>query len=128
MSKNYTMKELVEQYDVSEDTLRYYEKVELLPPVDRKANGHRVYKVVHKETLKMIKCLKKTGMSLQQLKPILLLQQEQNGKIPYDWYKMLVDYQQKIKQQQEELQEAWEMIEEKRLKGEKFGHYPSLYL
>ncbi|MGZ9869008.1 hypothetical protein ACU3L3_11335 [Priestia endophytica] len=60
----------------------------------------------------MIKCLKKTGMSLQQLKPILLLQQEQNGKIPYDWYKMLVDYQQKIKPQQEELQEAWEMIEE----------------
>jgi hypothetical protein len=41
---------------------------------------------------------------------------------------MLGDYQQKIKQQQKELQEAWEMIEEKRLKGEKFGHYPSLHL
>ncbi|MGZ9869009.1 MerR family transcriptional regulator [Priestia endophytica] len=27
MSKNYTMKELVEQYNVSEDTLRYYEKL-----------------------------------------------------------------------------------------------------
>ncbi|MED4071992.1 MerR family transcriptional regulator [Priestia endophytica] len=128
MSKNYTMKELVEQCDVSEDTLRYYEKIELLPPVDRKANGHRVYKEVHRETLKMIKCLKKTGMSLQQLKPLLLLQQEQNEEMQYDWYKILVDYQQKIKQQQEELQEAWEMIEEKRLKGEKFGHYPSLYL
>jgi DNA-binding transcriptional MerR regulator len=128
MSKNYTMKELVEQCDVSEDTLRYYEKIELLPPVYRKANGHRVYKEAHKETLKMIKCLKKTGMSLQQLKPILLLQQEQHEEVPYNWHKMLGDYQQKIKQQQKELQEAWEMIEEKRLKGEKFGHYPSLHL
>lgn len=128
MSKNYTMKELVEQCEVSEDTLRYYEKMELLPPVDRKPNGHRVYKEVHKETLKMIKCLKKTGMSLQQLKPILLLQQEQNGEIPYDWHKMLTDYQLKIKLQQKELQEAWKMIEEKKLKEEKFGHYPSLSL
>ncbi|MCM3538155.1 MerR family transcriptional regulator [Priestia endophytica] len=78
MSKNYTMKELFEQYNVSEDTLRYYEKIELLPPVDRKANGHRVYKEVHKETLKMIKCLKKTGMSLQQYLQALNVQLTEN--------------------------------------------------
>lgn len=47
MSENYTLKELIERYGVSEDTIRYYEKIELLPPVYRKSNGHRVYNEIH---------------------------------------------------------------------------------
>ncbi|MGW9019425.1 MerR family transcriptional regulator [Priestia megaterium] len=123
MDKIYTMKELIKQCDVSEDTLRYYEKIELLPSVDRKENGHRMYTDVHKETILMIKCLKKTGMSLQELKPVLLLQQNRSKKTEDDWDKLLIDYQKQIKEQQEDLQKVWDMIENKRLKGEKFGYY-----
>ncbi|MFE8064740.1 MerR family transcriptional regulator [Priestia aryabhattai] len=123
MDKVYTMKELINQCDVSEDTLRYYEKIELLPPVERKENGHRIYKNVHKETILMIKCLKKTGMSLQELKPILLLQQNRSKETEYDWDKLLIDYQKQIKKQQVDLQKIWDMIENKRLKGERFGSY-----
>lgn len=123
MDKIYTMKELINQCDVSEDTLRYYEKIELLPSVDRKENGHRMYTDVHKETILMIKCLKKTGMSLQELKPVLLLQQNRSKKTEDDWDKLLIDYQKQIKEQQEDLQKVWDMIENKRLKGEKFGYY-----
>lgn len=123
MDKVYTMKELIKQCDVSEDTLRYYEKIELLPSVDRKKNGHRIYTDVHKETILMIKCLKKTGMSLQELKPILLLQQNKSKETEYDWDKLLIDYQKQIKKQQVDLQKIWDMIENKRLKGEKFGSY-----
>ncbi|WP_309476902.1 MerR family DNA-binding transcriptional regulator [Bacillus sp. ISL-34] len=36
---------------MSEDTVRYYEKIKLLPPISRKGNGHRVYDEVHKGTL-----------------------------------------------------------------------------
>ncbi|MGG2085484.1 MerR family transcriptional regulator [Priestia aryabhattai] len=123
MNQIYTMKELIKQCDVSEDTLRYYEKIGLLPLVNRKKNGHRIYRDVHKETILMIKCLKKTGMSLQELKPILLTQQNRSKETEYDWDKLLIDYQKQIKKQQEDLQKVWDMIEHKRLKGEKFGYY-----
>ncbi|MGC9934563.1 MerR family transcriptional regulator [Priestia aryabhattai] len=123
MDQIYTMKELIKQCDVSEDTLRYYEKIGLLPLVNRKKNGHRIYRDVHKETILMIKCLKKTGMSLQELKPILLTQQNRSKETEYDWDKLLIDYQKQIKKQQEDLQKVWDMIEHKRLKDEKFGYY-----
>lgn len=59
MAENYKMKEIMEHFKVSEDTLRYYEKIGLLPPVGRKNNGHRIYNSSHMETLRMILCLKK---------------------------------------------------------------------
>lgn len=60
MTTNFKMKELMDQFQISEDTLRYYEKMGLLPPVARKNNGHRIYNNSYKEALLMIKCLKKS--------------------------------------------------------------------
>ena len=40
----YTIKQIAEQTGISEDTIRYYEKIKLLPRADRKENGHRVYR------------------------------------------------------------------------------------
>lgn len=34
-----TIKEVSEKYDISEDTLRYYERIGLLPKVPRKKSG-----------------------------------------------------------------------------------------
>lgn len=48
MTTNFKMKELMDQFQISEDTLRYYEKMGLLPPVARKNNGHRIYNNSHK--------------------------------------------------------------------------------
>lgn len=38
-----TIKEVAEKYDISADTLRYYERVGMIPKVTRKANGIRDY-------------------------------------------------------------------------------------
>ena len=38
-----TIKEVSEKYDISQDTLRYYERVGLIPPVSRTAGGIRNY-------------------------------------------------------------------------------------
>ncbi|MFP3886108.1 MerR family transcriptional regulator [Priestia filamentosa] len=123
MSEHYTLKELIELCGVSEDTIRYYEKIHLLPLVPRKSNGHRVYDNTHKETLLMIKCLKKAGMSLNELKPLLLLQQNKNSEMEDEWNERLIEYQKKIKKQQMELQELWDIIEEKRRSGVIWGQY-----
>jgi DNA-binding transcriptional MerR regulator len=123
MSVTYTLKELTRLCNVSEDTVRYYEKMNLLPAVSRKDNGHRVFYDIHRETIMMIKCLKKVGMSLEELRPILLLQLDHHDTSQREWNKVLENYQKKIKQQQDELQKIWELIESKRISGAKLGHF-----
>ena len=36
-----TIKEVSEKYEISQDTLRYYERVGMIPPVTRTASGIR---------------------------------------------------------------------------------------
>lgn len=36
-----TIKEVSEKYELSADTIRYYERIGLLPPIPRQANGIR---------------------------------------------------------------------------------------
>ena len=124
MSELFKMKEMMDQFGISEDTLRYYEKMELLPPVTRLSNGHRRYTHVHQEALRMIRCLKKTGMSLQVLKPIIQLQMNTTDTTNHkEWSQLLTDYQQKIELQQQELQFIKEMIETKLKTGEQFRQF-----
>lgn len=42
--QTYTIKQTAGQTGISEDTIRYYEKIKLLPRVPRKENGHRSYR------------------------------------------------------------------------------------
>lgn len=67
----FTIKQTAELTGVSEDTIRYYEKIALLPRADRKHNGHRIYRQNNLETIRLIVCLKKTGMPLEEMRPFL---------------------------------------------------------
>jgi len=50
------------------DTLRYYEREGILPPVARTAGGHRVYSEADLGTLGFLKCLRETGMPIEKLR------------------------------------------------------------
>ncbi|MNP02644.1 HTH-type transcriptional regulator AdhR [compost metagenome] len=69
--QTFTIKQAAEQTGISEDTIRYYEKIALLPRADRKDNGHRVYRKENINTIQLISCLKKTGMPLEEIRPFL---------------------------------------------------------
>ncbi|UPV79108.1 MerR family transcriptional regulator [Bacillus rugosus] len=114
---SYTLKEMMEHCQMTEDAIRYYEKIGLIPPVKRKANGHRAFS---EKRLLFIRCLKKTGMSLEEMKPFLSLQ-EQTDRLDDHQRVLLKNYQDKLKQKQSELQTIWELIEEKLESGDGFG-------
>ncbi|WCM59021.1 hypothetical protein MF622_09800 [Paenibacillus polymyxa] len=61
-------------------------------------------------------------MSLKELKPIIQLQLDENNISNIEWYDRLYDYQKKIDQQLQELQEIKDMLELKLRTGQKFGH------
>lgn len=67
MTVSLTPAQTAEQVDLSIDTLRYYEKVGLMPPVSRLPNGHRRYGKADIEWLELVKCLRDTGMPIRHI-------------------------------------------------------------
>lgn len=64
----YTVGEMAKRLGVAPSTLRYYDKEGLLPFVERSSGGIRMFKDTDFEWLQVIECLKKTGMSLTDIK------------------------------------------------------------
>ncbi|MDL2327217.1 MerR family transcriptional regulator [Ruminococcaceae bacterium OttesenSCG-928-A11] len=64
----YTVKTVAEKTNLNPNTLRYYEKEGLLPNVKRTESGIRHYSDEDLEWLDLICCLKKSGMSIKQIR------------------------------------------------------------
>jgi Predicted transcriptional regulators len=64
----YKISQVADLIGVSAHTLRYYDKEGLLPYVERNKAGVRKFKESDLNWLKIISCLKNTGMSLKQIK------------------------------------------------------------
>lgn len=59
--------EVSEQSGLSVDTLRYYEKVGLLPPVNRTNGGVRDYTELDLRRVDFIKCMRTAGLPIEVL-------------------------------------------------------------
>lgn len=62
-----TIREVAAKTNMSTDTLRYYERIGLLPHVPRTAAGIRTYDEYFVHFINFIKKLKASGMSLEQI-------------------------------------------------------------
>ncbi|WP_346684906.1 MerR family transcriptional regulator [Megamonas hypermegale] len=62
-----TIKEVSEKYDISADTIRYYERIGLLPPIPRKSNGIRDFDEVSCNWIEFVKCMRSAGVEIEAL-------------------------------------------------------------
>ena len=62
-----TIREVSERYGLSADTLRYYERVGLIPPVPRTAGGVRDYDAPSLGWVELIKCMRSAGVGIEAL-------------------------------------------------------------
>lgn len=62
-----TIREIAAKTNMSTDTLKYYERIGLLPPVPRNAAGIRNYDEYFVNFINFIKKLKASGMSLEHI-------------------------------------------------------------
>ena len=60
-------KEVVALMNISQDTLRYYEKVGVIPPVNRDENGYRIYNDSDLNWIYLVKNLRNAGVSIESL-------------------------------------------------------------
>ena len=59
--------EVSQQSGISSDTLRYYERIGLLPPVNRNESGIRDYSELDVRRVEFIKCMRSAGLPIEVL-------------------------------------------------------------
>ncbi|GAA1562702.1 MerR family transcriptional regulator [Kribbella lupini] len=74
----YSPAEAAAQSGFSIDTLRYYEREGILPRIERSAGGRRVYSDGDLWMLGFLRCLRDTGMSIEQLRRYGELSRDEN--------------------------------------------------
>jgi len=68
--------EVSEKYGLSVDTLRYYERVGLIPPVHRNEGGIRDYNELDLRRVDFIKCMRGAGLPVEVLIEYVALVQQ----------------------------------------------------
>lgn len=76
-----TIAEVGRRYDLSPDTLRYYERIGLIPPVNRSSSGNRDYTEEDCRWVSFIKCMRSAGLSIEMLIEYVSLFQQGNHTI-----------------------------------------------
>lgn len=69
-------KEVSQLFGLSIDTLRYYERIGIIPPIARDKNGYRDYKTTDLNWIYLVKTLRKTGMPINALQKYTRLSQK----------------------------------------------------
>ena len=68
---NYSIGEVSQMFDLPASTLRYYDKEGLLPHIQRQGTGIRRFDQRTIEALRVIECLKKSGMEIKDIKQLM---------------------------------------------------------
>lgn len=108
----YTIGEAAQRMHLSAPTLRYYDKEGLLPFVDRSAGGARMFKESDFEWLRLIECLKSTGMPIRDIKQFIDWYMEGDTTLPQR-RDMFYERRRAVEAQIETLQATLDMIDYK---------------
>jgi DNA-binding transcriptional MerR regulator len=75
------IQEVSEKYSLSADTLRYYERAGLIPPVTRTLSGIRDYSELDMRRVEFIKCMRSAGLPIEVLIDYVTLVQKGDSTI-----------------------------------------------
>ena len=113
-----TIAEVSKKYDLTPDTLRYYERIGLLANIPRNKNGIRNYDEKSCKRIEFVKCMRNAGVEIEILiEYIILLEQ---GKETVEALKKLLEEQrEKLVEKQKHINETLERLDYKiKLYGE----------
>lgn len=76
-----TITEVSKKFDLSADTLRYYERIGLIPKVNRTPGGIRNYDEMSCKWIALVKCMRSAGVPIEALIEYCTLMQEGDSTI-----------------------------------------------
>jgi DNA-binding transcriptional MerR regulator len=107
-----TIQEAAEETGLTVHTLRYYERIGLLMPIERAANGHRRYSQRDINLIQMLNRWRQTGMPLVDIQHYVRLLQEGDATAG-ERRALLEAHRQTVVNQIEELQATLKVIDYK---------------
>ena len=113
-----TIGEVSEKFGITTDTLRYYERIGLIPPVPRKKNGIRDYDENACGWVSFIKCMRSAGVQIEALTEYVALMQANTGLERRK--NILIEQRAKLQAQEEHLRSTIERL------NYKIEHYQEL--
>ena len=105
----YTIKEASKITGLSTSTLRYYDREGLLPFIKRLDSGYRSFSEDDIEMIKIIECLKRTGMSIKEIKKFTEWVQDGDNSLE-ERYEMFLERKHAVETEIESLQNTLDII------------------
>ncbi len=107
---SYSIGEVAKMLDLTVPTLRYYDKEGLLPLLERTESGIRKFNDIDIESLKIVECLKASGMSIKDIRTFINWCGEGDSSLKQR-YDMFIERKAAIEKQIEELNKVMETID-----------------
>ena len=104
-----TIAEVAKLYDISADTLRYYERVGIIPSVNRNANGIRNYTENDCGWVEFAKCMRSAGLPVEVLIEYVALFQKGDATVGAR-KEILIEQRDKLKERIEEMQKTLQRL------------------
>lgn len=104
-----TIAEVSKKYDISADTLRYYERVGMIPPVTRTASGIRDYQDSDLGWVGLAKCMRSAGLPVEAMIEYVRLYQEGDSTIPAR-LQLLLEQRQSLLEQKKKIDETLDRL------------------
>ncbi len=105
----YSIQDVSNKTGLSTHTLRYYEKEGLISDVERSQGGFRQYTDEDLERLGLIRCLKNTGMSIQEIARFVQLTHEGDHTLE-ERVKLLREHRERVLERMAEMQEHLDKV------------------
>ena len=107
-----TITEVSQKYGITPDTLRYYERIGLIPPVNRNASGIRDYTEEDCNWVQFIKCMRGAGLSIEVLVEYVNMFQKGNSTIKAR-KDLLIEQRSQLAEKIKEMQQTLERLDKK---------------
>ena len=107
-----TIAEVSKKYEITPDTLRYYERIGLIPPVPRTSSGIRNYDKESCGWIELMKCMRKAGVQVEAL--IEYVDLFRRGDSPIDARKaLLIEQRSRLQERMADMQASLERLNDK---------------
>lgn len=107
-----TIAEVSQKYNMTADTLRYYERIGLIPPVHRNHSGIRDFTEEDCNWVQFIKCMRSAGLSIEILVEYVAMVEQGNSTIEAR-KELLIEQRRKLAERIEEMQGTLERLDKK---------------
>ena len=107
-----TITEVSKKYDISPDTLRYYERIGLIPAVPRNRSGIRDYDEAACGWVELMKCMRAAGVQIDALIDYVALCQQGDGTAAQR-KAMLVQQRRQLADRMADMQRSLDRLDEK---------------